>query len=260
MVCSEQREPHCAVEAWNGIRASTNTGVEEQMMLRTIVSLATLAVVGAGILLPASDAAAHAGYDRSAPLRDEVLSDPPSRADVWFTQEVFKREGLNFIRVFDEAGMQVSDEDGIVDDDDRAHMYAELTPALPAGRYIVRWMTTSDLDGDREEGAFCFYVNVQPTAAQQAECAEFDEAGAEVSPTPTEAATPTPAADTTPTAEVTSTEEAPDATQTPAETAGNSDDDDDTSIAIIIIGVIIGAAVLVAVIAGVAAWMRRTMN
>ena len=93
---------------------------------------------------------------------------------------MFKQEGANFVRVFDEQNEQVSEGDGIVDDDDRTHISATLPPDLGDGRYIVRWKTTSDLDQDTLGGAFCFYVGVEPTVEQEGECAALEhEAGLE---------------------------------------------------------------------------------
>ena len=126
----------------------------------------------------ATDVEAHGGFDRSEPIPNAVLSERPAGVDVWFTQEVFKQEGANFVRVFNQQNVQVSEGDGVVDDDDRTHISVALPPALGDGRYIVRWKTTSDLDQDTLEGAFCFYIGVEPTAEQEGECAALDhEAG-----------------------------------------------------------------------------------
>src|SRR3990170_4300545 len=120
-------------------------------MKLTILRLpAVLALAVVALLYGSGGVSAHADYDRSEPGRNEVVAESPERIDVWFTQEVFKREGANYVRVFDEQEVQVSEGDGIVDDDDRAHVYTTLPAALPTGRYIVRWMTTSDEDGDTD--------------------------------------------------------------------------------------------------------------
>lgn len=178
---------------------------------------------------------AHAGYDRSDPEQDVVLSAPPGRVDVWFTEDVFKQEGRNFVRVFNDQGQQVSEGDGVVDDDDRTHISTTLQPDLPEGRYIIRWMTTSDEDGDTDEGAFCFYVVVGPSPEQQAECAAFAE---EEDETPTEGAAPdTP---TEPAAE-TPTEVAPEDTD---------DENDDGAPVAAIVGAVIGVVAVVIVVAG----------
>jgi hypothetical protein len=94
---------------------------------------------------------------------------------------------------------------------------------LPAGLYIVRWTTLSFEDGDDDEGAFCFYIQSQPTAAQQETCAPFDE---DAEPTGTAAAGATATLAAEPTA------------------SGGSDDDDDegNNTTAAIAGVIIAVA------------------
>jgi len=175
----------------------------------------------------------HADYERSEPARDAVVAAPPERVDVWFTQDLFKQTGANFVRVFNEQGSQVSG-DGVVDDDDRRHIFAELPQGLASGRYVVQWMTTSDEDGEADEGAFCFYVGVEATAEQETECASF---ASEEEPTETSA---------------------PRATATAAPTSGTTESDDGGGATVaIVVGVIVGVAALAVVVGGGAAWLRR---
>lgn len=209
----------------------------------------------AGLLLTAPSVSGHAEYERSTPGRNEILPEPPARVDVYFAQEVRKIEGENYVRVFNDSDEQVSAGDGVVDDDDRTHIYAELPGALPPGRYVVQWRTFSDEDGDTDEGAFCFYVDTTPTADQLAECAQFD--------LEQEAPTTTPGpggAPTTPPAELTATSPAPTATPEPlvsptAVVSGN--DDDGGANTGLIIGVIIAAVVAAGAIGGGVYWLRR---
>ncbi len=207
------------------------------MNRRVLVMLGAVLVMA--VLRP-TGVSAHAGYERSEPAKNAVLSQPPARVDVFFSEEVFKQEGRNFVRVFDEREAQVSEGDGVVDDDDRTHISATLPAALPPGRYVVRWMTTSDEDGDTDEGAFCFYVAVQPFIDQQAECAALAEEEEEATPT---------AGGATATAQ---------ATVTPIVVPGDSVDvdGDDAPVVAIVVGVSAGVAVLVA-LAGAAVWLRR---
>lgn len=205
--------------------------------------------VGAVVLLAVAMAAfldsaavfAHADYERSEPDRNEVLPAPPDQVDVWFTQDVRKREGFYFLRVFDEQGAQVSEGDGSIDDDDRAHIITELPTILTAGRYVVEWMTTSDLDGDDDEGAFCFYVAAEPTAEQEAECALFDDDA--------------PATQTPPDAQPTEPADSPTATAIPAD--NGADDDDGGGIPVAAIVAIIAGVVVVLGAGAAAVWMRR---
>jgi methionine-rich copper-binding protein CopC len=207
-------------------------------------TVAALAIAVCVVAMPALPALGHADYDSSLPARDEVLPEAPARVEVFFTQEVFRQEGSNFVRVFDESGAQVSDGDGVIDDDDRAHITAELQPGLGGGRYIVRWKTLSDADGDEDEGAFCFYVGVEPTAEQEAECAAFTEE----EPTPTEGATAT-----------TSTPAA--AAPTPTAASPTADDDNGgVSTVLLVIAGIVGVAIVVTVGGAAIVWFRRAVE
>ena len=201
-------------------------------MTRIITRLLVTLVLAASVVLGlrATGVFAHAEYERSTPAKDEVAATAPAQLDVYFTQEVFREAGANFVRVFNDAGTQVSDGDGVIDDSDRKHLTATLPPGLPNGRYIVRWQTLSDADGDDDEGAFCFYVVVPPTAEQAAECAAFDEA----EPTPSE----------------TAAEASPTATTTPDDSEGSSNTG-------IIVGAIVAVAAVVVVIGGGALYLRQ---
>lgn len=54
----------------------------------------TLFILLAGVLsIHPELVRAHAGYDRSDPPADAVIPEPPAEVHVWFTQEVFRREG-----------------------------------------------------------------------------------------------------------------------------------------------------------------------
>ncbi len=205
---------------------------------RLILALILAALVLSG-LEGISSVFAHAGYKSSTPVKDEVVQDSPTQVDVFFAEEVFKQEGRNFVRVFDDGGTQVSEGDGAVDDADRTHITATLKADLAPGRYTVEWMTTSDEDNDVDDGTFCFYISVQPTAAQQAECAAFEEDGGQ--PTATSApATPTASSE-------------PTATTVP----GDGDDDNGSSGGAI--AAVVGVVIAVAVVGGgLLFWVRRS--
>lgn len=209
---------------------------------RTLGVLGLVAVLATSV--PAAFVSAHAEYERSTPARDEVVAEAPARVDVFFKQDVFKQAGKNHARVFDDGETQVSEGDGTVDDDNRRHIFADLPPGLPNGRYIVRWMTTSDEDGDTDEGAFCFYVGVEPTVDQQAECAALAD---EENPTAT-------ASLSTPTAN----QVEPTATTAPA--PNDASDDGGVPTVALVIGAIAGAAVVVVVGGAVAVWLRRAIG
>ena len=217
-------------------------------MKRSYVQIlgAMAVLLAAALLLPAGRAAAHAAYDHSTPAQDEVVPTAPSQVDVYFKQDVFKVAGAYYVRVFDDQATQMSDGDGVVDDNDRKHITATVTSTLPDGRYIVRWMNTSDEDGDEAEGAFCFYINVQPTAADTAECAGLN-------PTEEPAATGSPGATTQATSAATSAT-TPEASPTVAPEPNNKDNGSNTGV---IVGVIVAVAVVVVVVGGAALYLRR---
>lgn len=149
--------------------------------------LASLCGLLAGLVSGTSPASAHARYDHSDPADGATLASSPQRVNVWFAQDVRRAGGLPTLIVVNESGDTVS-LNAVLDDNDRTHMYADMPPALPPGRYTVIWHTLSDDDGEEAQGAFHFYVGV--------------------SGSPTPATTPTAAA-TTPTATTTATPATP---------------------------------------------------
>lgn len=211
--------------------------------------LALFAVAVLGALVIPAYVSAHADYDHSVPNRDEVVPEAPAQIDVYFKQEIFRQEGSNFVRVFDSSATQVSDGDGVIDDDDRTHISATLQPDLQPGRYIVRWKTLSDIDRDDDEGAFCFYIAVEPSLSEQEECAAF--AGEQETPG---AATTEPAGATP-----TTPEASPVSTPVPTPAATEDDSGGGTSTGLIA-GIIAGVAVVVVVGGGAIIWLRRTLQ
>jgi methionine-rich copper-binding protein CopC len=102
---------------------------------------------------------AHARYDRSDPPADAVLPEAPTEVHIWFTQELFRREGANNVEVYGPDGTRVDRQDARIDDDDRTHMIVSLQGDLPTGTYTVHWKTLSAEDGDDESGEFSFTVS-----------------------------------------------------------------------------------------------------
>lgn len=228
-------------------------------MTRLLRPTIMLALAVAGLLITVGSVSGHAEYERSEPGRNEIVAEPPARVDVYFGQDVRKLEGANFARVFNDGGDQVSTGDGIVDDNDRTHIFAEIPTALPAGRYVVEWMTLSDEDGESDAGTFCFYVDSQPTEEQLAECAAFDVEGGVPTmtpgtggPAPTEPPAEPPTATPPPAATATSEPQV-----TPTALATEDDDGGSGSNAGLIVGAIIGGVVVVGAIAGGVYWLRR---
>lgn len=156
---------------------------------------ATFLAVAAGLLLGATNASAHAGYDHSTPADGEVLAESPERVDVYFGQEMARTGGLPTLIVVNESGDTLS-EPSTLDDDDRTHMSAELPPALPEGRYTVLWHTISDDDGEEAQGAFHFFIGEPPAQATPTVTGgETPEPGQPSLPAETAAPTPPPSED-----------------------------------------------------------------
>lgn len=160
---------------------------------------AAVLVAAVAPLLAVLSAGAHARYERSDPADGAVLAQAPSRVDVYFSQEMTRSGGLPTLVVVNDVGDQV-DLGAKLDDNDRKHIYADLAPALPPGRYTVIWHTLSDEDAEEAQGAFHFYVGTGPSGA---------------SPAPP-GATAVPAPSTVP-----ATAAPPPASPAPAQTGGN---------------------------------------
>lgn len=124
----------------------------------TIVRLALLAAAFAAVAR-AAPALAHAGYERSTPGAAETVASAPSRVDVWFTQELFRRAGANTLTVVDAAGAPAHIGDAEIDQADRKHLSIALGSGLAPGTYTVRWTSLSATDGDPAEGTFEFAVD-----------------------------------------------------------------------------------------------------
>jgi methionine-rich copper-binding protein CopC len=145
---------------------------------------------------------AHADYERSDPPAGAELAEAPTQVQIWFTQELFRRQGENRIEVYAADGARVDLDDAAIADDDRRLMTVSLTPDLPDGIYTVRWRALSADDGHPSDGEFTFAVGdatiapaeSAPSAHDHGQATATPEAGAEAAETPAEVvlATPTP--------------------------------------------------------------------
>lgn len=139
--------------------------------------------------LAAVPALAHARYLRSEPGDGAIVSAPPERIDIWFTQELFRRAGENWIHVENPEGDRAELGEAQVDDDDRAHLSVELLPELAPGSYRVSWRNLSADDGDSDQGEFSFTYNPQAavTSTPLPEHSPTTPASPTASPAPTAA-------------------------------------------------------------------------
>lgn len=122
--------------------------------------------VALGLVAPA---AAHAAYASSTPAFGAVLDAAPAQIELRFTQQLFRREGANQLRLERAAdGAAIALSDVTIDNADRAAMRAQLLEPLPPGRYLVSWQNLSADDGDTDSGVYPFYVGVGPSAEEEA--------------------------------------------------------------------------------------------
>jgi methionine-rich copper-binding protein CopC len=110
-------------------------------------------------------ALAHADLDRSEPAADAVLTTAPTQVQLWFTQELFRRQGENFIEVYAADGSRQDQGEAVINDDDRTLLTVALPPDLPPGVYTVRWQALSAEDGHDSSGEFTFTVGTEGAAA-----------------------------------------------------------------------------------------------
>lgn len=159
--------------------------------------LSALLAVTLGLGLPLRIASGHAGYDHSEPASDAVMATAPAQVRIWFTQELFRRQGMNQIEVVDATGTRVDQDDVTIDDDDRTLMQVTLAPDLPNGVYTVRWQSLSAEDGHEGQGEFTFTVgDAAPADVPVGDAAP--QAAASPTTTSAPAATASPAPPATP--------------------------------------------------------------
>lgn len=146
--------------------------------LVTLLLLLTGLPLAAGVLY-------HADYARSEPAADEVLAAPPTQVKVWFTQELFRREGENWLRVTGPDGARVDLDDTAVDDNDRTLLTVTLADDLPDGAYRVEWRALSAEDGHPKESEFGFVVGAVDSVPTATPAPEATTAPPAVAETPT---------------------------------------------------------------------------
>ena len=131
-------------------------------------ALGVLAALCAALALTAP-ASAHAAYASSAPAFAAVLDSAPEQIELRFTQQLFRREGANAMRLErSDDGAAIALGEVVIDNADRARMRAALLGPLAPGRYLVAWQNLSADDGDADQGSYPFYVGRPPTAEEEA--------------------------------------------------------------------------------------------
>ncbi len=155
-----------------------------------------IGILIAGGLLFTEAAHAHSAYVRSNPGADAVIASAPAKVEIWFSQELFRRKGENVIHVSGPDGQEVSTGETTIDDEDRTHIWVELSPNLPAGKYLVEWKNISVEDGHSTEGSFNF--SIDPQAAVTSTPMEASNGIPTLMNTPLPESTPQPAPTTAP--------------------------------------------------------------
>lgn len=137
------------------------TTTRRGLVIRSLVSVASVAAILVIAATAPRVAEAHAELERSNPAPDSVIPKAPDELEIWFTQELFRREGANTIVVEGPEG-RADDGNLVIDSTHREHLTVGLLPDLPAGEYRVSWTSLSAIDGDAAEGSFVFTID--PTA------------------------------------------------------------------------------------------------
>ena len=151
---------------------------------RRIIKLLCLVLFLGTIHNPLSAAVLpHADYDRSVPAADELVLQAPQQVQVWFTQELFRREGQNSLEVYGPDEQRVDLDDFAIDDDDRKLMTVSLPPHLANGIYTVRWRSLSADDGDDANGEFQFTFQADEPTAEAVQPTDTAEAAPTAAPT-----------------------------------------------------------------------------
>lgn len=108
-----------------------------QSKIHIFFHICLLLALALAFLLTPHPAQAHADYERSDPAAGAVIPSAPDAVDIWFSQELFRREGENWIIVLGPDGAEVHEGEAQIDDDDRARMWVALQPDLRDGEYQV---------------------------------------------------------------------------------------------------------------------------
>lgn len=123
--------------------------------LRRLILIAVPLALLAMLLFPAV-ASAHAILLRSNPASDALLSTPPQRVQMWFTEDL--NPAFSTAVVINPQNKRVDNQDAHVSSSDQTEMDLTLQPNLPPDVYIVIYRTDSAVDGHVLRGSFIFTV------------------------------------------------------------------------------------------------------
>lgn len=135
--------------------------------MRSSIRLSAIGLAAALICLTLTATAyAHANLRRSTPAADATVAQAPERVDLWFSSDLYRHKDENWIRVSDPEGREASTGETTFDEDDRTHVWVNLRPGLPPGKYQVQWRNLSLEDGHSNEGGFAFTAAAGREASQ----------------------------------------------------------------------------------------------
>lgn len=139
---------------------------------------ALLGLSAAWLLLSCGTVLAHARLVETYPADGGVVAEPPEQVQLLFNEPV--EAEFDPIKVYDQEGGRVDEEDARVSPDDRKLMVVDLGE-LPEGSYTVEWRITS-ADGHPINDTFEFAVDASAAEAgtpiaQIERSAEQEEAG-----------------------------------------------------------------------------------
>ena len=125
---------------------------------RALLSLAAVVSLLAPVAMMRSSAEAHAVLVKSIPSSRAVLSHPPDRVQLWFSERI--EPAFSTVSVWNAAGAQVDRKDARVGAEDPKQLSVTL-PVLTPGAYTVRVRVLS-VDGHIVETNFPFTVKPRP--------------------------------------------------------------------------------------------------
>jgi copper transport protein len=126
--------------------------------MRRFVWIGMLA--GALVFALAPPAEAHALVRTSSPPNGAVLSKPPSRVVITFTEPPDPK--LSFVKVLNSAGRDVERGSSTAVPGRPEQLQVPLQPNLPNGVYTITWRTVSRVDGHVTGGSLTFGVGESP--------------------------------------------------------------------------------------------------
>ena len=124
---------------------------DTQPLLRSTTAVILAALI---VSAPSAPAEAHAVLVRSIPGARSLLSLPPERVQLWFSERL--EPAFSNVSVWNASGTQVDRRDARVNPDDPKQLSVTL-PAIESGTYTVRYRVLS-VDGHVVEASFAFTI------------------------------------------------------------------------------------------------------